>query len=166
MKLTADEYKKYVKDEYIRAYTQYQAMILLAKQQGVDTDDVPTPTPTPDPEPKPTPTPAPDPEPTPEPTPISADPEIIYDGASTITLARGERYKFSVYVNNVNSSSDYIINTSGEPVYYKCDETGYKTSNGFRLDFNLTGVNFGGGGIKVYLAKDKTKNAVIAVKVK
>ena len=74
--------------------------------------------------------------------------------------------KFSVYVNNVSSSRDYIINTSGEPTYFRCDEVGNKTSTGYRLDFNITGVNVGKGGIKVYLAADKTNSVTIAVAIR
>lgn len=154
MKITADEYKKYIKDEYIRSYTHYQAMVLLAKQEGIDTDDVPTPEPTPQP------------TPTPDPEPISKDPEIVYNGASSYTLVRGENAKFSVYVNNVSSSRDYIINTSGEPTYYRCEETGNKTSVGYRLDFSITGVNYGKGAIKVYLASDKSKSITISIIIK
>ena len=145
MQISKEEYKNAIRQEYINSYVHYQAMKLLAKQEGIDDD----------PEPSPEPTPQPTPESTPEPEPISKDPEIVYNGSTVIILSREEGEKFSVFVNNVESAADYIINTSGEPTYYRCQEQGYKTTNGYRLDFNVTGVNVGIGIISVYLKKDK-----------
>lgn len=154
MQISMEEYKNAIRQEYINSYVHYQAMKLLAKQEGIDDD---TPEPTPEPTPQPT------PEPTPE--PISKDPEIVYNGASVINISRGEHEKFSVYVNNVSSSRDYIINTTGEPTFYKCNEVGYTTKTGYRLDFDVAGVNAGEGTISVYLAKDK-KNTDNWLKIK
>lgn len=150
-------YEEYINDEYNRAKVRFEALKLL-KEGGVSPEPTPTPTPTPEPTPEPT------PQPTSE--PISKDPEIVYNGPASYTIGRGENVKFSVYVNNVSSSRDYIINTSGEPIYYRCEETGYKTSVGYRLDFSITGVNYGKGAIRVYLAADKTQRVEITVTVK
>lgn len=162
--MTNTEYKELIRNELNKAAVHYNAMLALAEQEGVDVDgdDIPTPESTPAPTPAPTPTPTP--EPTPE--PVSKDPAIVYNGPDNITLSVGGHTKFDVYVNNVNSGHDYIINTSGEPTYIRADDTGYKTASGYRLAFDVAGINRGRGVIKVYLAADKTKSVEIAVTVK
>jgi hypothetical protein len=151
------KYEEYINDEYNRAKVRYEALKLL-KEGGVSPEPTPTPTPTPAPTPTPTPTPTPE--------PISKDPEIVYTGDANITLAPGEHRKFSVYVNNVSSSHDYVINTTGDPTYMGCNEAGYKTSSGYRIDFDIWGVNRGNGTVTVFLAKDKSRIVNIAVAVR
>lgn len=164
MKITSDEYKKYIKDEYIRSYTQYQAMILLAKQQGVDTDDVPTPTPGPTPTPEPDPTPTPTPTPTPEPEP-STEPAFVYDGPSSYTINRGEHAKFTIYVNNA-TASDFQTTVPGDPECIKADDKWSKTSNGYMASVDVKGVNYGYGEYCLYWRKDeKDKDKWLRIKI-
>lgn len=168
MKITADEYKKYIKDEYIRSYTHYQAMVLLAKQQGVDTDDVPTPTPdpTPTPEPDPTPTPTPTPDPDPTPKPSGTDPEFYLDGQSSYTIKRGEHAYFTVYVFNVSDYHEFNCTVNGEPAYIHVDDKWNKISNGYKIDCDVRGINIGIGEYCLYWKGDiKNKDKWFKVRI-
>ena len=147
------KYEEYINDEYNRAKVRYEALKLL-KEGGVS------------PEPSPEPAAASVPEPVPAPVPAGKDPEIVYTGDTNITLSHGKHRKFSVYVNNVSSSHDYVINTTGDPTYMGCNEAGYKTSSGYRIDFDIWGVNRGNGTVTVFLAKDKSRIVNIAVAVR
>ena len=161
MQITKDEYKQYIKDEYIRAYTHYQAMILLAEQEGID--DVPTPEPSPGPTPEPTPTPTPTPEPTPTPT---GEPEFVYNGAAEYTIAKGEHAKFTIYVNNA-TSSDFQTTVPGDPECIRADDKWSRTSNGYKADVDIKGVNRGVGQYCLYWRKDeKSKDKWLIINVK
>lgn len=162
MKITSDDYKRYIKDEYIRSYTQYQAMILLAKQQGVDTDDVPTPTPdpTPDPQPEPEPTPTPIPEPEP-----STEPTFVYNGSPSYTIDRGEHAKFTIYLNNCKAN-EWQSTCPGEPDTIRVEDKWSKTSNGYMVSVDVKGVNYGYGEYCLYWRKDeKNKDKWLRIKI-
>lgn len=153
--------KELIKEEYERAKIHYKAMLALMLSEDIDIDgeDI-------TPEPEPVPTPAPQPEPTPEPVPVSTEPEVVYGGPSDYTLKPGERAKFSVYVNNVSSSRDYTVSTIGDPAFMNCEEVGYKTKTGYRLDFDITAKNYGRGTIKTYLTKNQNKCVTITINIK
>ena len=149
--------KDYIVDEYNRAKVRYDALKAMLKSENIEnetqtqTQEQPAPQETQVQE---------------QPKPTSTEPEIVYSGKSEIVLAVGESVKFSIDVNNVTSSRDYSVETVGDPTYYDCDEAGYKTDYGYRLDFALKGKIAGKGSIKVYLTKERNKRVDIAVMVK
>lgn len=148
MQITKDEYKQKIRDEYIEAYVHYQAMILLAKQEGID--DVPTPEPSPEPTPTPTPT---------------GEPEFVYNGATEYTIAKGEHAKFTIYVNNA-TSSDFQTAVPGDPECIRADDKWSKTSNGYKADIDVKGVNRGNGEYCIYWRKDeKNKDKWLIIKI-
>lgn len=161
MKITSEEYKNAIRQEYINSYVHYQAMILLAKKEGVD-DDVPTPTP----EPTPAPAPEPTPEPTPEPAPLG-EPEFVYNGPLEYTIKRGEHCQFTILVRNA-SSKDFDCTVPGDPGYIKADDKWIPTSDGYRIECDVKGINGPGGQYSLYWksdAKNKDKWLTITIKV-
>ena len=161
MKITTEEYKQYIRDEYIRAYTHYQAMIQLARKEGVD--DIPTPEPSPDP----TPTPAPDPEPTPTPDPEpSGEKEFVYNGAASYTIKRGEHCFFTILVNGVSDCHDFECTVPGDHTFIKCDDKWLKTNNGYKIEVDTRGINTGSGEYCLYWKEDaKNKDKWLRVKI-
>lgn len=150
--------KDYIIDEYNRAKVRYEALKAMLKAEGIESGNqaqeqtqeqikpVQQETQTQE-----------------QPKPVSTEPEIVYPGNPEIILIPGQSVDFNVYVNNVDSSRDYSVETVGDPLFYDCEETGYKTSTGFRLAFRIKGKSIGKGSIKVYLNKDRSKCVNIAV---
>lgn len=105
-------------------------------------------------------------EPKEEVKPTSSEPEIIYNGSTAYTLGLKDHAKFSVYVCNIASTKDYTIEPYGNPTFISYDLSVNKTSNGYRLDFDVKACNYGEGRIKVYLTKDRQKAVTISFKIK
>lgn len=150
--------KDYIIDEYNRAKVRYEALKAMLKAEGIESGNQAqkqTPEQT-----KPV---QQETQMQEEPKPASTEPEIVYPGNPEITLIPGQSAEFNVYVNNVDSSRDYSVETVGDPLFYDCKEDGHKTNSGYRLDFALKGKNAGKGSIKVYLNKDRSKCINIAV---
>ena len=146
--------------EYNRAEIYYNAMKLLLK--AADITPEPEPTPTPEPTPIPTPTPTPTPEP--EPTPVSKDPEVVLEGKSEYTIGVGETIRFTIWFNNVSSTSDYSIAPNLPSLSYKI--TAYKTTTGYKDVVEVKGMNGGSGSVKAYLKADKSKSVLVKINVK
>lgn len=132
---------------------------------GVEPEPAPEPTPIPTPEP----TPAPTPEPIP--TPITKEPEIVYNGKSAYTIAKGESIVLTFW--GLNSTNDRDFECSGNGMYGampvftdKLKQT--KIDNGFRFDVTITGKNEGNGWFSMspYREKDPSKIAKVIINVK
>lgn len=149
--------------EYERTEIYYKAMKQLMKAAGLlPSDD--TPSVDPEPEPTPTPTPTPEPTPTPDPTPATKDPEIVLDGKSEYTIGVGETVRFTIYFNNVASTSDYIVSPNLPALSYKINA--YKTTVGYKDVVEVKGMNGGSGSVKAYLKADKSKSVLVKINVK
>lgn len=159
-------YKNNIINEYYKAEIKFKAMQALIKSEGIILEDtefnekettkpketVPETnivTPTNKPE---------------ETKPVSTEPEIVYDGPMTYNLKSKEHAKFSVYINNVNSSSDYVVYPYGSPTYISYDIKGQKTTTGYKVNFDVAATNARGqGSFKICLKKDASKFIAIYI---
>jgi len=159
-------YNDYLKDEYNRARVNTDALYALCKAKGIDVDgDTPTPTPTPTPEPEPTPTPTPEPTP----TPVTADPEIVYNGASAYTVGVGESTVVTFYGMNSTNFNDFTVEMTNAfgtmPVIkHKLKQT--HVDNGCRFDYTVIGNTKGTATITMSPNSNRNQKVKVVVNVR